>query len=146
MEIEYIPLSWALTVHDIVLKESGGLKGLKDVGQLESVLAHIKNNDYYLSIVEKAAHLIYSIAMFHVFSDGNKRTALAIGVYFLTINGYTECHDKFYRDMEALLLMLAEKRISKEQLQVYIECIIFDIDYPEALKLRLINYINESTS
>lgn len=48
--------------------------------------------------------------------------------------------------MEALLLMLAEKRISKEQLQVYIECIIFDIDYPEALKLRLINYINESTS
>ena len=83
MEIEYIPLSWALTVHDIVLKECCSF------------------NIFNCNV--------------SCFSDGNKRTALAIGVYFLTINGYTECHDKFYRDMEALLLMLAEKRISKEQ-------------------------------
>lgn len=36
-----------IDIHNSVIKKSGGLAGVKDIGQLESVLAHIQNPDYY---------------------------------------------------------------------------------------------------
>ena len=34
-------------IHNSVIEKSGGLAGVKDIGQLESILAHIQNPDYY---------------------------------------------------------------------------------------------------
>ena len=37
---------------------------------------------------EKLTHLVFSINKFHAFNDGNKRSSLSLGAYFLELNGY----------------------------------------------------------
>ena len=82
-----------IDIHNSVIKKSGGLAGVKDIGQLESVLAHIQNPDYYPTFLDQITHLVYSIAKFHIFNDGNKRSAILSGALFLTLNNYDRSMD-----------------------------------------------------
>lgn len=88
-------LEYAIKAHDLIIGEIGGVKGIKDSGQLESVLEHIQNDLYYPTFADKLTHLIYSIVQFHMFLDGNKRTALLLGTYFMNINHYSYYTDIF---------------------------------------------------
>ena len=45
--IIYPTASAIVDIHNSVIEKSGGLAGVKDIGQLESILAHIQNPDYY---------------------------------------------------------------------------------------------------
>ncbi len=67
--------------------------------------------DLYPSIEEKAANLLYFIVKNHSFSDGNKRIAAFLFLYFLEKNGllFTETGDKRIADnaLVALTLMIA---------------------------------------
>lgn len=69
------------------------LGGLQGHGNLESALAQPQQTFFgeylYSSIADKAAALIWSITKNHPFTDGNKRSALTTGFFFLTRNGYT---------------------------------------------------------
>ncbi|MDK0873676.1 type II toxin-antitoxin system death-on-curing family toxin (plasmid) [Clostridium perfringens] len=117
MEYEYIDLEYAIKVHDLIIDEIGGLKGIKDSGQLESVLEHIQNDLYYPTFADKLTHLIYSIVQFHMFLDGNKRSALLLGTYFMNINHYSYYTDIFSERMENVVVDVASGKISKEQLK-----------------------------
>jgi len=68
--------------------------------------------DLYPSIEEKAAHLLYFVVKNHSFSDGNKRIAAFLFVWFLEKNGilYREDGSKRIADnaLVALTLMIAE--------------------------------------
>lgn len=68
------------------------LGGLQGRGAFESALAQPQQTFYgeylYPSITDKAAALIWSITKNHPFTDGNKRTALTTGFFFLAFNGY----------------------------------------------------------
>ena len=79
-------------LHDQILKESGGLVGIRDSGALHSALARPDQTAFeketYVSIFEKTAALLDSIANNHGFIDGNKRTAMAAASLFLYLNGY----------------------------------------------------------
>jgi death-on-curing protein len=72
--INYFDVNLALNIHDKIIKKSGGLSGIKDKGQLESVLQNIQNDIYYPVIYDKLTHLIFGVNKFHCFFDGNKRT------------------------------------------------------------------------
>jgi death-on-curing protein len=98
--ILYFGIKWALKKHDDVIKVSGGLEGVHHINLLESALAFIKHDEYYPTFPEKITHLIYSVAKNHIFADGNKRTAIALGGYFLTINGYDELVPRYFIDGE----------------------------------------------
>lgn len=67
--------------------------------------------DLYPSIEEKAANLLYFITKNHSFSDGNKRIAAFLFIYFLDKNGilYDSFGDKRIADntLVALTLMIA---------------------------------------
>jgi len=69
--------------------------------------------DLYPSIEEKAAHLLYFVVKNHSFSDGNKRIAAFLFVWFLEKNSilYREDGTKRIADnaLVALTLMIAEK-------------------------------------
>lgn len=117
MEYEYIDLEYAIKIHDLIIDEIGGLKGIKDSGQLESVLEHIQNDLYYPTFADKLTHLMYSIVQFHMFLDGNKRSALLLGTYFMNINHYSYYIDIFNERMENVVVDVASGRISKEQLK-----------------------------
>jgi death on curing protein len=133
----YFDADHAIQVHDWIIDESGGMAGINSCGQLESSIAHIQNDDYYPEFTDKLTHLVFAIVQFHVFSDGNKRSSIALGAYFLDLNGY-DITEKFVKEMENIVVWLAEGKIDKDLLGALIESLIYEDDYNEALKLRLL--------
>jgi len=139
----YFDIKHAVEVHDWIIEHSGGLAGSKDLGALESVLDHVQNDMYYPTFEDKLNHLIFSINKFHAFNDGNKRSSLSLGAYFLVLNGYDYCVKKFVLEMENIVVWLAENKISKELLLKLVTSLIMDDEYPEELKLELIDVVGE---
>lgn len=139
LPIFYFDLIHAIEVHDWIIEQSGGLQGIRDLNPLESVLNHIQNDDYYLGMIPKLTHLVFSINKFHAFNDGNKRSSIALGAYFLELNGYDYCIKKFVLEMEDKAVWLADGKISKDLLERIIESILLEADYSEALKLDILD-------
>ena len=81
-----------LVLHKRIIDETGGVHGLRDAGLLEASIhrpkASFGGEEFYPTIFEKAAALLHSLAMNHVFIDGNKRTAFVAADVFLKMNGY----------------------------------------------------------
>ena len=74
--------------------------------------------DLYPSVEEKAAMLLYLVTKNHSFSDGNKRIAATLFLWFLNGNGilYNEDGSKRIADntLVALTLMIAESRTEEK--------------------------------
>ena len=138
----YFGIDDAVKVHDWIIENSGGLAGTSNIGLLESALQHIKNDLYYPTIEDKLTHLIFSINKFHAFNDGNKRSSIALGAYFLKLNGYDFIVGKFVLEMENISVWLADGEISKDFLRELIESLIFEEEFSEDLKLRLSRVVN----
>jgi prophage maintenance system killer protein len=81
---------------------------------LGAVYQTFDGKDLYPSIEEKAANLFYFIVKNHAFSDGNKRIAAAVFIYFLARNGilYRADGSKRLADnaLVALTLLIAESK------------------------------------
>lgn len=96
----------------------GGLFGLEKDDGFKSALATIYQTfggkELYPSVEEKAANLLYFVVKNHAFSDGNKRIAAALFVYFLSGCGclYRPDGGKRLADnaLVALTLLIAESR------------------------------------
>jgi death-on-curing protein len=56
MEFRYFTIEYAIKTHDKIIDISGGLSGLKNIGDLESPLEHIKNDMYYPEVEDKVTH------------------------------------------------------------------------------------------
>ena len=54
---------------------------------LAAIYHTFDNNDLYPSVEEKAANLLYLVVKNHSFSDGNKRIAAFLFIWFLETNG-----------------------------------------------------------
>jgi death-on-curing family protein len=78
---------------------------------ISTIYQTFNGKDLYPSIEEKAANLLYFITKNHSFSDGNKRIAAFLFLYFLERNGklFTENGEKRIADnaLVALTLMIA---------------------------------------
>ena len=78
--------------------------------------------DVYPSLEEKAANLLYFVTKNHSFSDGNKRIAAAVFLYFLDKNGilFNDEGDKIIADytLVAITLMIAESRAEEKEAMV----------------------------
>jgi death on curing protein len=136
IETLYFDANYAIQVHDWIIEQSGGMAGINNQGQLESSLEHLQNDDYYPEFVDKLTYLVFALVKFHVFSDGNKRSSIALGSYFLELNGY-RITKKFVVEMENIVVWLAENKIKEDLLKDLIESLIYEDDYSEELKLRL---------
>ena len=113
--------------------------------KLDSVLEHIKNDLYYPTVCEKLVHLIYSINKIHSFCDGNKRSSLMLGAYFLKLNGYEYCLEKFIIEMENIVVWVAESKIPKELLIKIVQSILNNEDeYSDILKYEIICALDDN--
>lgn len=135
--IIYFPLSYAIKEHDKIIEISGGFAGIKDKNQLASSLEFIEDDRYYPSFEEKLTHLVYSVAMNHCFHDGNKRSSIALGAYFLNINGYANLMEVFILEMENIVLWVANHFIDKDLLKEFITSIVENGGLDETHKLKL---------
>ena len=138
----YFDIGHAIEVHDWVIETSGGLVGINNLGLLESPLEHIQNDGYYPRMEDKLTHLVFSIIKSHAFTDGNKRSSIALGGYFLELNGYDYVVRKFVIAIENIAVWVAEGKISKELLMDIIESLIYEDDFSESLKLKILYAIS----
>ena len=103
MSSSFITLKEVIEIHDLLIQETGGANGIRDIGALESAVLRPQTG-YYNSVVEEAAALMESLAVNHPFVDGNKRIAFAAADTFLRMNGqFIDCNQRetyeFFMDL-----------------------------------------------
>jgi prophage maintenance system killer protein len=91
-------------------------------GSLSAIYQTFGRQYLYPSVEEKAANLLYFVIKNHSFSDGNKRIAAFLFVWFLEKNGilYKENGSKRIADnaLVALTLMIAESKPDEKEMMV----------------------------
>lgn len=105
---------------------SGGLFGNEKDESFKSSISTIYQTfggeDLYPSVEEKAAMLLYLVVKNHSFSDGNKRIAAFLFLWFLENNGilYKSDGSKLIENntLVALTLMIAESRTEEKDVMV----------------------------
>ena len=79
-----------LMLHEHLINETGGSRGLRDEGLLESALAapfqEFASFSPYPTVQQKAARLGFSLVMNHPFIDGNKRIGAHAMLTLLALN------------------------------------------------------------
>lgn len=72
--MRYLTLPETLELHRRVVERSGGSRGVRDLGALESALAQPRmtfgGEDLYPTVIEKASALGFSLIKNHPFVDG----------------------------------------------------------------------------
>ncbi len=90
--MEYISIEEVIEIHWRVVRQTGGVQGIRDQGSLESSvmqpLQSFGDQDLYPSLIEKAAAIGYFLIQNHPFLDGNKRVGHAAMETVLILNGY----------------------------------------------------------
>ena len=91
-------------------------------GSLAAIYQTFGSTDLYPSVEEKAANLLYFVIKNHSFSDGNKRIAAFLFVWFLEKNGilYRPDGSKKIADnaLVALTLMIAESKPEEKDMMI----------------------------
>ncbi|MBS1602595.1 MAG: virulence protein RhuM/Fic/DOC family protein [Bacteroidetes bacterium] len=91
-------------------------------GSLAAIYQTYGGQDLYPSIEEKAANLIYFVIKNHSFSDGNKRIAAFLFVWFLEKNAILYRSDSSKRIADnalvALTLMIAESKPDEKEMMI----------------------------
>lgn len=144
MALRYIDLEHAIETHNITVDVSGGGdKGAINLGQMESVLENIQNDDWYPTFEDKLTHLFFCACNFHCFVDGNKRVAISLGAEFLLLNGYVFITGKFIRYMENISYHVAAGNIDKDLLSRIVLALLEGNEEDESLKLEIYNAIKD---
>jgi death on curing protein len=106
-----------LAIHNLQLAEHGGAVGIREEGLLDSALSKPHHVFAYLEdadIFRLAASYAFGIARNHPFTDANKRTALAVSITFLDLNGWDISASK--EEVYFTFLHLADGTLSEEEL------------------------------
>lgn len=121
--MRYLTLAEILELHQRIVSQTGGGLGLRDVGSLESALAQprmtFEGRELYVTLLEKASALGFSIIRNHPFLDGNKRVGHAALETFLFLNGREI--NASVDDQERMILDLASGRLTRDQFTAWLQ-------------------------
>ena len=117
--IAYISFEFVLELHDQLIEEYGGVKGILNEGLLHSALempkACFNGRDLHRTIYDKTAAYLFHLVQGHPFIDGNKRTASMAALIFFSSNfkgGFHFCNHEY----EELILKVAQGAASKKEI------------------------------
>ena len=109
-------------INKLKFNEESSLFALERDRGLESIIGNIyqsfSGQDVYKSIEEKSANFLYLIVKNHVFTDGNKRIAATLFIYFLNFYGILYRKEKQIIDnntLTALTLLIAESNPKEKE-------------------------------
>jgi death-on-curing protein len=106
-------------IHAEVLAAHGGGPGLRDLALLESAIAApqatMMGQPVFTDLIEIAAAYLFYLCRNHPFTDGNKRTALATCLVFLSENGALPNEQLAVDAWERLTLDVASSALTREQ-------------------------------
>jgi len=119
----YLSSADILAVHDRIVEETGGMVGVRDVHLLQSIAERPKTSfggaEQFPDMFTKAAVYLESLATYHVFLDGNKRTALTVAGVFLALNGH---ETRFpIEESENFMLAAAQRQKSLEEIAAWLK-------------------------
>ena len=90
--MRYLAGEELLIMHSELIDATGGLHGVREVGLLASIIQKpqmtVGGHEAYPTLHDKAAVYLEAFARYHVFVDGNKRTALIASARFLHLNSW----------------------------------------------------------
>ena len=111
-----------LMLHDQLIEATGGSKGIRDEGMLESALMNPYQSfggiELYPSIQAKAAQLCFRIVKDHPMIDGNKRLGTHVMLVFLALNGYELSYSQ--KELSDTILLLAAGKLQSEDILQWI--------------------------
>ena len=111
-----------LMIHDQLIEATGGSKGIRDEGMLESALMNPYQSfggiELYPSIQAKAAQLCFGIVKDHPMIDGNKRLGTHVMLVFLALNGYELSYSQ--KELSDTILLLAAGKLQSEDILQWI--------------------------
>ncbi len=121
--IRYLTAEEILVIHALVVDETGGSHGVREPHLLVSI-AHrpqmsVSKREIHGGIYTKAAALAEAIVNYHVFIDGNKRTAFVATARFLAVNGYRFTATN--KEVEKTMIAIATKEITPKALAMWIK-------------------------
>jgi death-on-curing protein len=112
-----------LAIHDRIIEETGGMLGVREEGLLLSIAQRPKTAfggaEQFPDVFTKAAVYLESIATYHVFLDGNKRTALSTAAGFLHLNEYEATFP--IAESEEFMLAAAQRQRSLEEIAAWLK-------------------------
>lgn len=109
-----------ISIHSILINQTGGLDGVRDYNLLESALKApfqtFDGEELYPTIQKKAACICFALIKNHSFIDGNKRIGILAMMTFLKLNGMSiDCSDE-----ELIHLGLASTEINYKDLLMWV--------------------------
>jgi death-on-curing protein len=112
-------VSAVLAIHAEVLAAHGGSEGVRDHALLESAVAApqatMMGMPVFSDPIETAAAYLFYLCCDHPFVDGNKRTALATCLVFLSENGLLPREELDTDAWEQLTLDVASSALDRAQ-------------------------------
>ena len=112
-----------LKIHSSLIKETGGIDGIRDENLLYSALNSpfqtFDSKELYPEISDKAAQLSYSIIKNHPFLDGNKRIGTHTMLVFLMLNNVEISYTQ--KELIDFGLKVADSSLSKGEIKNWIE-------------------------
>ncbi|MBY0523518.1 MAG: type II toxin-antitoxin system death-on-curing family toxin [Gemmataceae bacterium] len=115
--MRYLTLSEVLGLQQMVITQSGGAPGVRNLGGVDSAVAQPQmgfgGQEFYATLAEKAAALAFSLVMNHPFVDGNKRIGHAAMETFLVLNGH-ELRAPV-GEQEQVILQLAASTLGRDE-------------------------------
>jgi death-on-curing protein len=119
----YLDGEEVLILHARMIEQTGGVHGVRDAGLLRSVLEAPKQRfggkALFPAIWQKAAVYLERFARFHVFVDGNKRTAVVAMARFLYVNGYA--YEGTNKETELFVLRVAQEKLEVPQIAAWLK-------------------------
>ncbi len=112
-EIDYLDLADILNIHDFIMERTGYSSApLRSQEGLEGAIARPRNAAAYsgVPLLSLGCLLMVAVAEAQAFVDGNKRTGMAAGLYFLERNGLF-----FNGDADILAVLLEEAPDAPDQ-------------------------------
>lgn len=112
-----------LKIHSSLIKETGGIDGMRDESLLDSALnlpfQTFDSKELYPELSGKAAQLSFSIIKNHPFLDGNKRIGVHIMLVFLALNNVKLSYTQ--KELIDFGLKVADSSLSKDDLKNWIQ-------------------------
>lgn len=110
-------------MHALIVDETGGRHGVRDIGLLQAACARpfttVGGEQMFLTVFLKAAVYLESFARYHVFTDGNKRTALLVASRYLAVHGYQLRAGQ--KAIVKFVVDVVEKKILIEKIALWLE-------------------------
>ena len=121
----------------IPLRDNGLSRKTQEDNYLENILQQIQNDDIYPEFKHKLIQLVFAISNSREAIEDNKRLSIALGCYFLELNGYDYVVTYFAEEMENIVVWLEKEKIDRELLAEIIESSIYEDYFSEELKLKI---------